>query len=233
MSDVPGTTMNRRRFLGGGSALMALAAGTTVSQAEQEETVDSIEHQLQYESRGPLLVSFVAGDSGTWQVDRISSVIGETLPPAARLAMVEGKQALPVEHSHWTLRGVTSNVRYTNHHEVDELKQRQQGLGRPEATRAALIPIRKTAAWWSLSQEERRAIFEEQSHHIAVGLVYLPAIARRLHHGRDLGEPFDFLTWFEYAPEHSKDFEDLVTRLRATREWQYVDREVDIRLSRV
>src|SRR2546428_7160638 len=29
---------------------------------------------------------------------------------------------------------------------------------------------------------------------------YLPAIARRLYHCRDLGEPFDFLTWFEYAP---------------------------------
>jgi len=61
---------------------------------------------------------------------------------------------------------------------------------------------------------------------------YLPAIARRLHHSRDLGEPFDFLTWFEYAPEHSNIFEELVSRLRGTREWQYVDCEVDIRLVR-
>jgi hypothetical protein len=39
---------------------------------------------------------------------------------------------------------------------------------------------------------------------------YLPTIARRLHHSRELGEPFDFLTWFEYAPEHNQAFEELV-----------------------
>jgi hypothetical protein len=54
----------------------------------------------------------------------------------------------------------------------------------------------------------------------------------RLHHSRELGEPFDFLTWFEYAPERSQTFEELVLRLRETKEWQYVDREIDIRLSR-
>ena len=61
----------------------------------------------------------------------------------------------------------------------------------------------------------------------------LPRISRRLHHSRELAEPFDFLTWFEYAPEHAVAFEDLVNKLRATREWAYVDREVDIRLTRV
>ena len=73
-------------------------------------------------------------------------------------------------------------------------------LGRPEATCAALIPIRKSQAWWDLTQEERRQIFEDKSHHIADSLKYLPAIARQLYHCRDLGEPFDFLTWFEYDP---------------------------------
>lgn len=61
---------------------------------------------------------------------------------------------------------------------------------------------------------------------------YLPAVSRRLHHSREIGEPFDFLTWFEYAPEHASLFEEMVDRLRATEEWSYVDREVDIRLSR-
>jgi len=59
---------------------------------------------------------------------------------------------------------------------------------------------------------------------------YLPAIARRLHHSRDLGEPFDFLTRFEVAPEHSQAFDELLRRLRASKEWDYVDREVEIRL---
>jgi chlorite dismutase len=124
-------------------------------------------------------------------------------------------------------------MRYTNRSEKNALTARQQGLLRPQATRAALIPIRKSEAWWSLAQDERREIFEEQSKHIAIGMEYLPAVARRLHHCRELGEPFDFLTWFEYAPEHTDDFEDLVKRLRDTREWRFVDREVDIRLSRI
>jgi len=81
---------------------------------------------------------------------------------------------------------------------------------RTYATRAALIPIRKSEAWWALAQDERRAIFEEQSKHIAIGMEYLPPVARRLHHCRELGEAFDFLTWFEYAPEHAKSISDSV-----------------------
>jgi hypothetical protein len=42
----------------------------------------------------------------------------------------------------------------------------------------------------------------------------------------------DFLAWFEYAPEHAEAFEEMVSRLRETAEWRYVDREVDIRMSR-
>jgi hypothetical protein len=46
-----------------------------------------------------------------------------------------------------------------------------------------------------MSQDERRAVFEEQSRQIAVGLRYLPGVARRLHHSRELVGAFDFLTW--------------------------------------
>ena len=95
-----------------------------------------------------------------------------------------------------------------------------------------MIPIKKSEAWWSLSQDERRAIFEDDSRHIESGLKYLPAIARRLHHSRDLGEPFDFLTWFEFAPQDEVRFDELVALLRATKEWGFVDGEVDIRLER-
>ena len=75
-------------------------------------------------------------------------------------------------------------------------------------------------------------MFETQSHHTEIGLDYLPQIARQLHHSRDLGEPFDFLTWFEFAPEHTAAFEALLVRLRSSPEWTYVEREVDIRLVR-
>jgi chlorite dismutase len=125
-----------------------------------------------------------------------------------------------------------SNVRYATRTEVTALRERQEPLGRADARCAALIPIRKSPAWWALAQDERRAIFEEASHHTAIGMDYLPAIARQLFHSRDIAEPFDFLTWFEFAPEHASAFEELVGNLRATAEWTYVEREVDIRLER-
>ena len=181
----------------------------------------------------PLLVAFAAGASGTWRIDRIDTVVGDGLPAAERLAVLDGSRTQTPAGTVWALRGVTSNTRYTNRSEVKLLSASQQGLSRPQATRAALIPIRKTEAWWALAQDERRAIFEERSRHIGIGLEYLPAIARRLHHSRELGEPFDFLTWFEYAPEHEGAFDELVRRLRETQEWHDVDREVDIRLTRV
>ncbi len=180
----------------------------------------------------PLLVTFIAGATGAWRIDRIDPVVGPSLPAAEQLAVFEGASAPAPMVGAWVLRGVTSNTRYTSRAETDALGARQQGLARPGATRAALIPVRKTGAWWELAQDERRAIFEERSRHIGIGLEYLPAVARRLHHARELGEPFDFLTWFEYAPEHAASFEELVRRLRASEEWRYVDREVDIRLTR-
>jgi hypothetical protein len=85
---------------------------------------------------------------------------------------------------------------------------------------------------WDLPQDERLAIFEERSHHIAGSLPYLPRIARRLYHSRDLGEPFDFITWFEFAPRDAAAFDELAGMLRVTEEWSYVEREVEIRLNR-
>jgi hypothetical protein len=38
------------------------------------------------------------------------------------------------------------------------------------------------------------------------------------------------LTWFEFAPQHSSLFDELLAQMRSSREWQFVDREIDIRL---
>ena len=176
--------------------------------------------------------SFLGGTQGAWRVVRMGAFRGPGLDTIRRLDIVSRElTALPAGAT-WILQGWTSNARYTTRTEMQALSARQQDLGRPEARCAALIPIKKSTRWWELPQDERRAIFEETSRHTAIGLEYLPAIARRLHHCRDLGEPFDFLTWFEYAPEHAPAFEELVSRLRATPEWEYVEREIDIRLER-
>ncbi|CAN5180687.1 chlorite dismutase family protein [soil metagenome] len=167
---------------------------------------------------------------GLWRVTRAAPYRGEALATPARIG-VSQVSSLPSD-AMWHLVGVPSYVRYVERSEKNALVSRQSGLGRPEATCAALIPIRKSATWWDMTQDERRAIFETQSHHITDSLKYLPAVARQLYHCRDLGQPFDFLTWFEYAPEHAAAFEELVDHLRASKEWTYVEREFDIRLSR-
>jgi chlorite dismutase len=176
--------------------------------------------------------TFIGGDDGEWRVERIDAVAGDSLQSVATVAIVDRLIVEPSTAAGWLLRGVTSNERYATRREHVLLAAAQPALGRPEATCAALIPIRKTQQWWAMAQDERRAILEEESRHIETGLRYLPAVARRLHHCRDLGEPFDFLTWFEYAPEDAHAFEELVRILRHSREWSYVDREVDIRLVR-
>ncbi|SFP94531.1 Chlorite dismutase [Bradyrhizobium sp. Ghvi] len=177
--------------------------------------------------------TFRGGQSGGWRVTSLSQVTGEPLPFMPALSVTDGNAvSLPLipSRNSWRLVGVPSNLRYTERGEKQQLESVQAGLGRLEATSAALIPIRKSQAWWDLTQEERRKIFEDKSHHIASSMRFLPAIARQLYHCRDLGEPFDFLAWFEFAPVDASLFEELVGMLRQTEEWAYVEREVDIRV---
>lgn len=174
--------------------------------------------------------TFVAGDAGQWRIDSIKALSGEGLGLASRLDVREG--VMTATEGVWSLRAVSSQVRYVERAEKVVLDPVSPPLARPTATRAALIPIRKSDAWWALPQDERRAIFETRSHHIEGSLAYLPRIARRLYHARELGEPFDFLTWFEFAPEHEPAFEELLAFLRSSEEWLFVEREVELRLSR-
>jgi hypothetical protein len=182
----------------------------------------------------PDFSAFVGGATGTWQIANISTVIGDPIADVRRLDIVTGSVPETPDRAKWVLRGLTSNERYVTRPAKDQLVARQPVLARPDATCAALIPIRKTASWWALAQDERRRIFEESSKHVATGLRYLPAVARRLYHCRDLGEdePFDFLTWFGFGPSDSPAFDQLVAELRASEEWRYVDREIDTRVVR-
>jgi chlorite dismutase len=180
-----------------------------------------------------MFTTFRGGQSGAWQVVSQVAVKGAELLLTPAVSVVHSPSiALPIlpSQTSWRLAGVASHVRYAERAEKEKLVAVLAGLGRPEATRAALIPIKKNAAWWDLTQEERRRIFEDKSQHIAASMKYLPAIARQLYHCRDLGEPFDFLTWFEYDVANSALFDELVAMLRATEEWNFVEREVDVRL---
>src|SRR5690349_24181756 len=110
----------------------------------------------------PLPVAFVGGTAGRWRIEHVEVLRGEALPPAARLSVLEGAAAARANETAaaWVLRGVTSDVRYVTRREHEALRARSEPLGRPAATRAALIPISKSEAWWELSHDERRRIIE-------------------------------------------------------------------------
>ncbi len=111
------------------------------------------------------LFSFVGGDTGAWRVVKTEAIVGQALPAAKRLAIVAGSEIPSEPRAAWVLRGITSNERYVDREERRQIVAKVLDLGRPEATCAALIPIRKNEAWWALTQEERLGIFKEQSHH--------------------------------------------------------------------
>ncbi len=176
---------------------------------------------------------FSGGAPGDFAVTRIYTVAGEGLPIVTGLT-VSQEPVKALDQRGFVLKGVVSNERYATRDEKSDLASVQQPIGRDSCRLGALIPIRKNSEWWNLSQDERRKIFEERSSHIAVGRRALPAVARRLHHCRDLEtpQPFDFLTWFDFSPEDEAKFDDLLGALRSTEEWQYVEREVEVRVMR-
>ncbi|MBL8150039.1 MAG: chlorite dismutase family protein [Blastocatellia bacterium] len=179
-------------------------------------------------------VSFLGGQSGLWKVVRLETIVGEGLSDVGYLDVKPIHISVNDSASaKWILRGTNVHTRYAERREVDKLVAHQATLGRPEAVCAALIPIRKSAQWWGMAQDERRRVFEDESRHIAMSIDYSAAIARRLYQSRELGEAFDFLTWFEFTPENEKIFDKLLAKMRAAKEWSFVDREIDIRLIRV
>ena len=110
----------------------------------------------------------------------MKTVVGEPLVEVA--AVTSHPLHLPASEAPgaaWVLRGTNSAVRYVERPEAQALSAVQPPIGRANCSHAALIPIRKSDAWWNLTQDERRAIFETRSNHIASCLKYLPAIARR------------------------------------------------------
>ena len=103
----------------------------------------------------PSRVHFAGGDHGAWRVLRIDAVRGETLPAVSFIDLRESPSG-EARGARWVLQSVTSNTRYVDRAEITALRAIQAPLGRPEATRGALIPITKSPAWWDLAQDERR-----------------------------------------------------------------------------
>ena len=96
------------------------------------------------------LCAFVGGKIGKWRVLSLSAVKGASLDPVARIDVLPAGGHVQTNSGTWTLQGQISNLRYATRAEVTVLRSNQEQLGRESALRAALIPIKKTAAWWDL-----------------------------------------------------------------------------------
>ena len=78
-----------------------------------------------------------------------------------------------------------------------------------------VIPIRKGADWWSLSQEQRAAMMQE---HTEASLPYSKTVKRKLYHATGLDD-VDFITYFETS--RLEDFQSLVLALEKVKEFRY------------
>jgi hypothetical protein len=140
------------------------------------------------------------------------------------------------------MQGVPQHLEYTSRAERDDLTRRSRApLPAGKDTLAVVIPIRKSAAWWALAQDERNAYFQKQKGHkghTAIGAEYVDRVYRKLYHTRYAVQTrdHDFITYFEFRREHEGDFKRLLAKLRDVKqnpEWKYVDREYEIWLTKV
>jgi chlorite dismutase len=130
------------------------------------------------------------------------------------------------------LRGVVQHLHYTTLEERADLTARSRAELPPSPqTTAVLIPIRKSAEWWQLAQDQRGAHFH--SAHTPVGAPYVETIFRKLYHSRYLGTPYDFLTYFEFPVDEADTFRALLAALRATPEWAYVEEEHEVWMTKL
>jgi hypothetical protein len=177
-----------------------------------------------------VLLNYIGGSTGSWHVNSVTTHAGAPLKTATHVEIVKGRACRPPMASSWVLRGVVRNTRFVTREELPSLDPQFLKPGPVHSSCAALIPIRKSAAWWNLEHDERQEIVDARSRQLGRGMRFLPAIARRFLYGRDLGEPFDMVTWFEYSSRDQSIFDDLAGALRSSIEWQYIERDVEIRL---
>lgn len=173
-----------------------------------------------------------------YQVDEVVQIRGlplTGLEPGTQFLRIERDSPFPSGSGPFT--GFTQHLLYTHAAERRELL----ALSAPElGSISVLIPIRKSGAWWALAQDERDQVLRARgSHgpgHLGIGFQYASRIFRKLYHARFAGGgEWDFLTYFEFGPDRTEDFRELLSALRdpsRNPEWTYVERETEVWMTR-
>ena len=123
---------------------------------------------------------------------------------------------------------------YVQRREKESLALIQPPLGRVTSTLAAIDPdpeICRRGGIWRRTNGEQSS--KSGAHHISDGMRYLPAIAAALVPVARARSALRFLDLVRVSrPPTPSVQREMTAALPATEEWQYVEREVDIRLSR-
>ena len=91
---------------------------------EGPETLDRLVRMPKRTIPSPLLVRFLGGSVGAWQVLEARTVSGAALPAADRIEVCEGSTSPENHDPIWTLRGVASHQRYVERREAETLRTR-------------------------------------------------------------------------------------------------------------
>lgn len=188
---------------------------------------------------GPELVSIPTPSGATrnrYRVNSVEVILGPPPPlprPGWELHRFEAATPMAAQ-APIVFQGVTGTAQYT-----DPKASYAAANGRPAVPAeigpvlAVLIPLRKTASWYSLTHEERKALIPA---HVDIGVPFIPAIHRRLFHSREHSKDYDFLTYFEFPAADEPQFRQLCQALRNPKrnpEWAYIDRDCEIWLTKL
>jgi hypothetical protein len=176
------------------------------------------------------LFHYIGGTTGSWRVSTIASISGMPLPPVTHIDIAHGALDRAPAGANWVLHCIASNTRFVTREEPRRLPSDPPRMGRFSESCAALVLVRKSRGWWNLGLSEQQQMLEVPSRNIRGRLSFLPAMMRRMQYRTNVREPFDFVTWFEYAPQDASIFDDLVTAMRSSEDWHYVEREIVIKM---
>ncbi|WP_231557067.1 hypothetical protein [Flavobacterium sp. AED] len=89
------------------------------------------------------IFDFIGDNTGEWKVTSMIALKGEPIESVSHIKRISSSLTQS-KGGIWTLKGIVSNLRYTEKEDKDKLVAIQEDLGRSEATLAAFIPIRKS-----------------------------------------------------------------------------------------
>lgn len=189
--------------------------------SEREESPTKVSDEIadllaDYEDR--VLVDAYVTEGLTSGTDYLLRVHARELATAQAFLRTFRRTALGA-HSRRTFRfvGIVREPAYTPDAPDLEAQLEAATYDGPEPPQYAIvIPARKTADWWTLSDEDRLELMRD---HVEPTLEYLDRVRRQLYHASGVDDA-DFITYFE--TDDLVAFTELFRELQSIPEYRYV-----------